>query len=142
VIRFFVPHLPIAQPRQRSAVRSFGGGKVRAVNYTPAAHPVNVYKLAVIQAAREATTKPLEGPLRVQVVFYMPHSKLSQKQNRIWHSTRPDVDNLLKSTFDALKGIAWGDDTQVCELASEKRYAVHDVGVSVAISQLDCRLAD
>jgi Holliday junction resolvase RusA-like endonuclease len=112
------------------------GGKLITRPYAQPDHPVAVYKLAVSQAAREATTEPLDGPLRVQVVFYMPHSKLSQKQNRIWHSTRPDVDNLLKSTFDALKGIAWGDDTQVCELASEKRYAVCDVGVSVAISKL------
>jgi Holliday junction resolvase RusA-like endonuclease len=27
-----------------------------------------------------------------------------------------DVDNLLKPVLDALRGIAWIDDTQVCEL--------------------------
>jgi hypothetical protein len=30
--------------------------------------------------------------------------------------TVADVDNLLKPILDALKGVAWMDDTQVCEL--------------------------
>jgi hypothetical protein len=36
-----------------------------------------------------------------------------------------DVDNLLKPVLDALKGIAWVDDTQVCELLVRRMTGHH-----------------
>jgi Holliday junction resolvase RusA-like endonuclease len=35
-------------------------------------------------------------------------------------STIADVDNLLKPVLDALNGVAWIDDTQVCELLARR----------------------
>ena len=39
---------------------------------------------------------------------------------RLPHISVPDVDNLFKSVADALKGIAWRDDSQVCACSIEK----------------------
>jgi Holliday junction resolvase RusA-like endonuclease len=44
----------------------------------------------------------------------------------VWHEKKPDLDNLLKALKDALTGLAWRDDSQVCQCYCEKRYANHD----------------
>ncbi len=49
--------------------------------------------------------RPTVEAVIVHVVAEMPPS-----------SAVADVDNLLKPVLDALKGVAWMDDTQVCEL--------------------------
>jgi len=122
VIRLTVPVVPVAQPRQRHAVIA---GRVR--NYTPADHPVNAYKAALILAAKQQGARPLDGPLRVIVRFYLPRPKrLMRKKDPsgpIPHTSRPDIDNLLKSTADALRGLVWHDDAQVVVTQAEKWYA-------------------
>jgi Holliday junction resolvase RusA-like endonuclease len=35
---------------------------------------------------------------------------------------RPDIDNLEKAVLDALKGVAWKDDTQVARVVKEKTW--------------------
>jgi Holliday junction resolvase RusA-like endonuclease len=34
---------------------------------------------------------------------------------RTYHAKKPDRDNLDKAVMDALKGLAWIDDSQVCD---------------------------
>jgi len=122
VIRLIVPAVPVAQPRQRHAVI---GGHIR--NYTPTDHPVNAYKAAVMAAVAEAGITPIDGPVAVDVLFYLPRPKrLTRKKDPdgpIPHTAKPDVDNLWKSTADALSGLAWRDDSQVCRTRASKWYA-------------------
>lgn len=140
-IEFYVPAIPLAQPRQRVRVMHMGG-KAIAQNYTPAKHPVNAYKAAVQLAyswlPTALATGPLSGPLRVDCVFVMPRPK-----SKIWktkpmprerHCIKPDRDNLLKSTLDALNGIAWVDDSQICAGECEKWVAAGDESPHVRIT--------
>src|SRR5690606_8407672 len=111
MIKLVVPAVPVAQPRQRHAVI---GGHVR--NYTPADHPVQAYKAAVMLAAHEVGVRPLDGALAVDVDLYLPRPKSLMRRKDpagpIPHTARPDVDNLWKSTADALSGLMWRDDSQ------------------------------
>jgi hypothetical protein len=61
----------------------------------------------VAEAARAQcpALRPTTGAVVVHIIAEMPPS-----------SVVADVDNLLKPAIDALKGVAWIDDTQVCEL--------------------------
>ena len=122
MIRLIVPAVPVAQPRQRHAVI---GGHIR--NYTPTVHPVNAYKAAVMAAVAEAGITPIDGPVAVDVLFYLPRPKrLMRKKDPdgpIPHTAKPDVDNLWKSTADALSGLVWRDDSQVCRTRASKWYA-------------------
>ncbi len=120
MLRFTVHAIPIAQPRQRVAVR----GK-HAVTYTPARHPVNAFKAAVQLAHAEvANGKPLEGPLEVRAVFVMPRPasliRKTKPNPRVHRPVKPDVDNLIKSLLDGLNGLAWRDDAQVCRVYAER----------------------
>ena len=125
-ISFTVPAIPIAQPRQRHAVIA---GHVR--NFTPKNAPVNAFKALVAMAAAEAYRgPPLEGPVSLAVVFVLP-----RPGNRIWkkramprerHAKKPDRDNLEKSLKDALSGIIWRDDSQVCAGDVQKWIAAGD----------------
>ena len=125
MIRLVVPVVPVAQPRQRHAVI---GGHVR--NYTPKTHPVNAYKAAVMAAAAEVGVQLMDGPVAVDVGFYLPRPKRLMRRKDpagpVPHTAKPDVDNLWKSTADALSGLAWRDDSQVCRTRASKWYAEKD----------------
>jgi len=117
-ISFTVPSVPVAQPRQRHAIIA---GHVR--NYTPTKSPVNAFKAAVQLAFHQAyvPTAPLEGPLALSCVFVMPRPKRlvwkKRDMPRQPHTGKPDLDNLAKSVKDALKGLAYRDDSQIAAYA-------------------------
>ena len=117
-ITFTVPAVPKAQPRQRHRVMTFGDRHV-AVNYTPKDDPVNAFKATVRILLRQAYVgSPIRGPVGLAVSFIMPRPKSkfwkTKSMPREWHSIKPDSDNLVKSLKDALTGLAWLDDAQVC----------------------------
>lgn len=136
-ILLIVPAIPVAQPRQRHRVMNIGGHAV-AKNYLPQKSPVNAYKASIQHALHEAYQgPPLEGPLSVTMVFVMP-----RPGNRIWKKRamprelcvkKPDVDNLYKSSADALTGLAFRDDAQIVQATVEKWIAAGDEAAHVRI---------
>lgn len=75
----------------------------------------------IAKAARAVGVKPIDGPVNIQVLalFATPPSLGdAEKEKRIsgnaWHTMRPDDDNIAKLVRDALNGIAYKDDAQVC----------------------------
>jgi Holliday junction resolvase RusA-like endonuclease len=129
-----IPAIPVAQPRQRSAVR---GGI--AMNYTPTKHPVTEFKATCKLALRQVYQgPPLTGSLTVQIQFVMPRpERLNRKKDKPWgrvaHTQKPDIDNLFKSCADALKGLAFMDDSQISELLAGKVHAARDESPHVKI---------
>lgn len=131
LISFVVPTTPIAQPRQRHRSFISKQGKLCTQNYTPQDHPVNAFKTHCQIALREQYQgTPLEGPISLSLVFILPRPQsLCRKKDptgRIWHIGKPDTDNLAKAFKDALKSMAWRDDSQVCRLVATKCYAAID----------------
>lgn len=143
VVEFNVPAIPVAQPRQRHRV-IHANGKSFAHNYTPTKDPVNAFKAAVQLAASQAYSgPPLVGPLRVTIVFVMPRPKAMvwkrRPMPRVFDTRKPDRDNLMKSFQDALNGLLWVDDSQICDGAVAKFVAAGDEQphVQVAIWRID-----
>lgn len=123
-IQIRVPAVPVAQPRPRAS--SFGGNtRVHEVTSIKTkngrkAHPIVAFK-ATVRLAFESAYQgpPLEGPLRCDMTFVMPRPKSmvwkTREMPRVWHTKKPDRDNLDKAVMDALKDLAWMDDSQVCD---------------------------
>jgi Holliday junction resolvase RusA-like endonuclease len=92
--------------------------------YTPMKN-VGPFKEACRILCRQAYQgAPLDGAIAitVQAVFARVKSQVWKKKPmpRVWHTKTPDADNIMKSVCDALKGIAWRDDSQVCVMWIEK----------------------
>ena len=134
MISFTVYGSPIAQPRQRHRAIQVNG-RVFAHNYTPAKAPVNQWKSDVKTAAVNALDAADKVPIWVNPVFlhvwlYLPRpaSKCRRKDSdgSIPCAIKPDIDNAYKSIADALTGVIYADDKQVCEIQVRKFYAEKD----------------
>ena len=117
---------PVAHPRQRH--RIVRGDKPWVHNYTPTKAPVNAFKAAAqtaFAAAHDAA--PFDGPVWMEVLLLFPRPQSmmwkKRKMPRTWHAKKPDLDNVVKSLKDALSGLAWRDDSQVCMLVVKKQVA-------------------
>lgn len=129
VITFFVPGIP--KP---------GGSKVAGFNKTTGkgfVRPANKYTKGWMQtvayfAHKEYDGEILTGPIRLILTFVMPRPKNHYGTGRnanvlkstapFWHTKTPDRTKLMRSTEDALKGIIWKDDSQVCTGGCDKMY--------------------
>lgn len=65
------------------------------------------------------------GKVEIELVFVFPIRKSwsKVKQRGMWnkeHTIKPDLDNLEKTVLDALNGLAFKDDSQVCLVTKEK----------------------
>jgi Holliday junction resolvase RusA-like endonuclease len=137
MISFTVHSIPVAQPRQRHAIRGRGPGAFVA-NYTPSDHPVNAFKAHCRLAASQAYQgPPLDEPLRLSITAIFPRPK-----NKIWKNrpmpreykgSKPDFDNVGKSVCDALNELVWRDDSLIVSAKVEKVIAAGDEQPKVEI---------
>jgi Holliday junction resolvase RusA-like endonuclease len=72
---------------------------------------------------------PISGPVRLEVlaVFEIPvgwnkAKRAAALECRVWHTSTPDADNLLKLISDAMNEIVFNDDGQVVDCRCAKRY--------------------
>lgn len=75
-----------------------------------------------------------DGPVSLQLRFYLPRPKSTPKKV-YWPAKRPDLDKLIRAIGDALTGIMWSDDSQICVIYAMKLYAdeEHPPGVQIGI---------
>lgn len=73
---------------------------------------------------------PSIKPLNLQITFNFEHPKTHLKKNGelrsfapIHHTSKPDIDNLVKFVLDALNGHLYVDDSQIIGLTALKKYA-------------------
>jgi len=146
-IEFFVPGKPRPQTRQKFRVaqrRGASGGKPGDYVPIPYGDSTGKEKSRVasicLAAMAKASAVMHNGPvaLLVNAHFHVPTS-LSKREaaSRVWHTQKPDADNLLKLVKDALTGVAWHDDAQVFAPYPIKTWSQEQEGVEVVILQLD-----
>jgi Holliday junction resolvase RusA-like endonuclease len=121
-----VPMGPVPQPRQRMGKIRFGRRAGRPVSYTPDDDPVHTYK-QYVRLEAETGGVVLSGAVELRLLFVLPRPMSiiwkTRPMPRKWVGVKPDVDNLAKSTMDAMKGVWWVDDAQVAVLTVFKCYA-------------------
>jgi Holliday junction resolvase RusA-like endonuclease len=129
VIDFFVPGTPVAWARTRGGktTKPFTGSAQRAAKQ-------HIGWCAKLATPACIVKRPVE--LRVHVSYPWPKSWSAKKRSEnTWKTSRPDADNHLKLVMDALNGILWHDDAQVCAATVTKRYS-ETPGLHVKIATL------
>ncbi|KKN72310.1 hypothetical protein LCGC14_0412610 [marine sediment metagenome] len=143
MISFTIPGRPVPFARM-------GGGKTRR-RYIPDKQRAYM-EFVRLCAARAMGARPpnasrniMIGAVRLTCEFYFEHPAshslkhgLKPQYDTNHHIFVPDVDNLVKIVKDALKGLAWRDDCQVCEVSLRKRWAAPNktAGTVVTVEEL------
>mgnify|MGYP001617865740 CR=1 FL=1 len=81
------------------------------------------------QVQPHAPKELLRGPIEMHLTFYLPIPKQTKgverqamNNNIAKHYKRPDIDNLAYVVTNALKGVVYNDDSQICIMHLEKKY--------------------
>lgn len=134
-------------PKGKARARTFYNPKLgRMQSITPEGTVLyeNLIKTSYVQQAKENrfegyfNKEPIH--MYIEAVFEIPKST-SKKRCLLMEAReelpckKPDADNIAKVICDALNKVAYGDDTQICELEVHKRYTEQneEAGVLVGI---------
>lgn len=141
---FFVAGVPV--PKGSAKAFMSKGMKFPAVVQSNA-DKQKPWSSAIGFAAQQAGIPYIErGPIALGVTFYMPrlnsHYGTGKNAGTVkstapkYHTSKPDLDKLLRCVKDALTGIAWKDDSQVSVILNlEKIYNVQP-GAHITIETL------
>ena len=127
---FTIPGEPMAKARPRASVV---GGHAKV--YTPAKTANYEAKVALAFKQAYQNAEPISNPISVHLYFWFSLNKgdynskgeLNEKGRRklhgsIKHTKKPDIDNVVKTVLDGLNGIAFVDDSSICEIYARKYY--------------------
>jgi Holliday junction resolvase RusA-like endonuclease len=146
-VRFDVPgEAKTAGSKKAFVVTPKGGGRPRAVVTDDAGEPGKRWRKQVALAARVAMSgEPLlPGALTLYANFYVKrpqdhyvaNDRTRELKDRAprYPTLRPDTTKMLRAVEDAITGVVYHDDSQVCDQHVSKRYVIDGfVGVKVAV---------
>ncbi len=119
-VKFIVPGEPKGKARPRFS---------RAGNYIRAYTPQNTVNYENYVKLCYPCGKKLEGGIIAEITGVFPIPKSVSKKKRLQmlngeipYTKKCDCDNLAKIILDALNGIAYDDDSQICKLYVSKQY--------------------
>lgn len=127
MIKLYFPIQPVAKARARVTRRGFAYTPKKTKDFEE-----TLKYLATLQL-HSVRHEPLTGPLSIEAYFYLKAPKKPKSHLPI---TKPDHDNLIKSVCDAMNGIAWVDDAQICESKVCKRYAQDKPSIVLHVKEL------
>lgn len=117
----------VGEPKGKGRPRFSSFGNV-VRSYTPK-ETHNYESFIKVSYINTVGQKKLEGQIAAEIIGIFPIPKSESKKRKadmlagkILHTKKIDCDNLCKTVLDALNGIAYDDDKQVCRLYAEKRY--------------------
>lgn len=133
------------QPKGKARARTFYNpklGRMQSVTPTDTVLYENWIKECYIKQAEAIKHKGFFEKealdVAINAIFEIPKS--TSKKNRqkmesgeLLPCKKPDVDNIAKVICDALNKVAYGDDTQICNLYVCKRYTKEDEEACVQV---------
>lgn len=121
MIEFTILGAPV--PKGRPLFSVVRMGKNHRVHVRTPEATVIAERVVHFGALKFKPRKPFDGPLRVDTVFVVARpAHLDADCSRDWPHVKPDDDNYRKLVLDALTGMFWHDDGQVCGGESYKIY--------------------
>jgi Holliday junction resolvase RusA-like endonuclease len=145
VLRFSVPISPVGKAR----ARVFADKQGNIIAATPQATKAAERAVARAFAAAYPGHTPHAGPVCLGVVAVCSIPKSWPKWQReaaaaglYPHVTRPDADNIAKLVGDALRKVAYAEDTQIDQLTATKVYGEHErIDVFLVLKPMPTRIS-
>ena len=141
-LSFFVPGIPVPKGSAKAFVV-----KGRAIVCQDNAARQKPWASSISYTAMQEMKfqKPVAGAVAISLTFHMPRPKshygtgsnstLVKSSAPRQHVSKPDLDKLIRCVKDALTGVVWNDDSQVCRIElAEKKYETVSRGTGVTIS--------
>jgi Holliday junction resolvase RusA-like endonuclease len=95
---------------------------------------VKPWREAVAAQTKAKVQVALENPVEIALVFHLPKPKTVTRK---WPAVKPDLDKLIRSTFDGLTtGGLYTDDALVIAVSASKQYATDRIGCHVIASEI------
>lgn len=122
-VECIIPGKPFAKQRPKAA--KIGN---HMTVYTPK-QTLEFENLVKYSYYQQNGSKMLDGPLKAEVTGTFPVPSSASKKiaklmldGNLFHTKKPDCDNMAKAVLDALNDIAYKDDSQIVELVVVKRF--------------------
>lgn len=141
MITFFVPGTPVAKGSAKAFYNKNAGKIVVMQDNKDKQKP---WASMISYCAQEAGCQLSPSAIRIRLQFVMPRPKSHYGTGKnatalkkfvpSYHTSKPDLDKLIRCVKDALTGVAWKDDSQVCEVVANKKYG-ETPGVNVEIEE-------
>lgn len=141
-MKLFIPGIPFSKQSMRVA---------RIGNFIRTYQPAKIIKAeqtvkAVVISQLPDGFKPFQGPIIVKSIVYtfpplkgFSRAKMRslEARNRIYKTTKPDLsDNLNKGLFDALEGVVYMNDSQICEIRNIRKVYGLCPGIEIEIEEV------
>lgn len=128
-LEVFVPGVPMPKGSHRAFVV-----KQRAIVTDSNAKKLKPWQGLITTCVRERYQEaPYDGPVVLQIQFYMPPPKSLAKTKPHYATKRPDLDKLTRTVKDALTQVVYRDDSQVVACQISKQYSATP-GVLIQVS--------
>ena len=130
-LSLWVPGIALSERKRNVRLGSFN----RTID-TPERRDWKAYVKALVATACPEPFAP-KVPLCVEVCFVRtppahPRKRHPRPQD-LWPVTKPDLTNLWKATEDAMNGVVYVDDAQICEELLTKTYGAPGLGPGVRV---------
>lgn len=130
------------EPQQQERPRATGRGRFIRV-YDPPKTAKFKQKMAKLAMVEMQGKDKFDSAISVTIRFFRKVQKsISKKeharrtQGHVRPIVKPDLDNYIKSTLDALNGVIWTDDATIVELNTSKWYA-DDPRIEIEVKELE-----
>ena len=128
MISYFIPGEPAPQGSKNGFVKN---GRVVMVESSKKVKP---WRESVALHTRAKISQPMNCPVEIALVFHLPRPKTVTRR---WPAVKPDLDKLIRSTFDGLTtGGLYTDDALVIAVSASKQYAIDRIGCQVIASEV------
>ena len=122
-------------PKPQGSVRAFRNIVVQGGSKEGRAAQAS-WRTLIVDAARRACSRPLEGPIIVLMTFYLPRPKSTPKKVKL-QTKKPDLDKLIRAAGDAMSTIVYRDDAQIVCITAWKRFADEERTPGLAVTVVE-----
>lgn len=136
------PFNPVPTPRPDFTIRDTKFGK-KVITYYPATYPAYLAAIQQYLKSKELYNDNLDKVTRakygvmVNVIFYIGIPKGITNLTKLTHTTKPDIDNLLKAVIDGIFNLLKTNDSRVVGVKALKLKTIDKPRTDITLTGLD-----